>query len=131
LQSAVLSLILFAILSFSSALSISPTADQKVQLVAGYSYLKWGDYRINPEHPPFVKLSAVLALLDLDINGAPLPREARDQVQVNGKYGWLGEPLELGAAILSNLGASCRLAALLSKSCQRMTDFAVKPRFFS
>lgn len=97
---AVLSLILFAILSFSSALSRSPTVDQKVQLVAGYSYLKWGDYRIKPEHSPFVKLSAALALLDLDTNGAPLSREARDQVQVNGKYGWLGELLELGRHLI-------------------------------
>ena len=85
----ILLLIFFVTLSLTAALRKSPTADENFHLVAGYSYLKWGDYRINPEHPPFAKLWAALPLLALDINKAPLAREARDQVQVNGKYGWL------------------------------------------
>lgn len=87
--SVLLLLILFVTLSHTAALLKSPTADENFHLVAGYSYLKWGDYRINPEHPPLAKLWAALPLLALDINDAPLTREARDQVQVNGKYGWL------------------------------------------
>lgn len=87
--SLILLLIVFVTLSLTATLRKSPTADENFHLVAGYSYLKWGDYRINPEHPPFAKLWAALPLLALDINDAPLTREARDQVQVNGKYGWL------------------------------------------
>ena len=87
--SVLLLLILFVTLSHTAALLKSPTADENFHLVAGYSYLKWGDYRINPEHPPFAKLWAALPLLALDINDAPLTREARDEVQMNGKYGWL------------------------------------------
>ena len=82
-------LALFVGLSLGAARQKSPTADENFHLVAGYSYLKWGDYRINPEHPPFAKLWAALPLLALDVNDAPLTREARDRVQENGKYGWL------------------------------------------
>ena len=82
-------LVVFVGLVFGATLRKSPTADENFHLVAGYSYLRWGDYRINPEHPPFAKLWAALPLLALDINDAPLTREARDQVQANGKYGWL------------------------------------------
>ena len=85
----ILLLVLFLALSFSAALRKSPTADENFHLVAGYAYLKWGDYRINPEHPPLAKLLAALPLLALEINDAPLSRESRDKVQVNGKYGWL------------------------------------------
>jgi hypothetical protein len=82
-------LALFVTLSLGAALRKSPTADENFHLVAGYSYLKWGDYRINPEHPPLVKLLAALPLLGLEINDRPLTRERRDAVQANGKYGWL------------------------------------------
>jgi len=82
-------LVFFVALSLTATLQKSPTADENFHLVSGYSYLKWGDYRINPEHPPFAKLWAALPLLALDINHTQLTKEARDQVQVNGKYGWL------------------------------------------
>lgn len=82
-------LVLFVTLSLCATLQKSPTADENFHLVAGYSYLKWGDYRINPEHPPFAKLLAALPLLALEIDDSALPREQRDKVQVNGKYGWL------------------------------------------
>ena len=82
-------LVLFVGLSLGAAQQKSPTADENFHLVAGYSYLKWGDYRINPEHPPLAKLWAALPLLAVDVNDAPLSREARDRVQENGKYGWL------------------------------------------
>jgi hypothetical protein len=34
------------------------TIDEPYHLAAGASYLRWGDYRLNPEHPPLVKLIA-------------------------------------------------------------------------
>ena len=49
--------------------SISATFDEPHHLAAGYSYLRWQDYRLNPEHPPLSKKLAALPLLALN----PLP----------------------------------------------------------
>src|SRR5215475_2653488 len=46
---------------------LSPTFDEPVHVLAGYSYLKWKDYRVNPEHPPLAKTMAALPLLAFDI----------------------------------------------------------------
>lgn len=37
------------------------TLDEPYHIAAGASYLRFGDYRINPEHPPLVKLVVALA----------------------------------------------------------------------
>lgn len=44
----------------------SATYDEPAHLVAGYTYLRWHDYRLNPEHPPLVKKLAALPLLWLE-----------------------------------------------------------------
>jgi hypothetical protein len=54
----VLLLGLHAGLAFSSARQHSATFDEGVHLPAGYTYLATGDHRLNPEHPPLVKLLA-------------------------------------------------------------------------
>ena len=58
----------FGILTITSIVRQSPTIDEPVHLLGGYSYLKWGDYRVNPEHPPLVKMWAALPLLWLGVN---------------------------------------------------------------
>ena len=50
-----------SVISFSR--NSSPTYDEVAHLPAGYSYLHWDDYRLNPEHPPLVKKLAALPLL--------------------------------------------------------------------
>jgi len=65
--------IIFALITVTSFLQKSPTADEPFQLFAGYSYLKWGDFRTNPEHPPLAKLWAALPLLALDLKA---PRQS-------------------------------------------------------
>ena len=40
--------------------SKSQTADEAVHLGAGYSYLATGDFRLNPEHPPLIKILCAL-----------------------------------------------------------------------
>lgn len=45
----------------------SQTSDEAAHIVAGYSYLTRGDFRLNPEHPPLIKEIAALPLLALDL----------------------------------------------------------------
>ncbi|HEY1371683.1 MAG TPA: glycosyltransferase family 39 protein [Candidatus Binatia bacterium] len=55
--------VIFTLVSVSAFLQKSPTVDEPIHLFAGYSYLKFGDFRANPEHPPLAKLWAALPLL--------------------------------------------------------------------
>jgi len=66
---------LFGILTITSFLQKSPTVDEPLHLFAGYSYLKWGDFWVNPEHPPLAKILAALPLLAFDIKD-PRPSSA-------------------------------------------------------
>jgi hypothetical protein len=59
--------LIFSLISVLSFLEKSPTVDEPMHLFAGYSYLKWGDFRANSEHPPFAKIWAALPLLAFDI----------------------------------------------------------------
>jgi hypothetical protein len=49
----------------------SATFDEGTHLAAGYSYWTTGDFRMNPEHPPLLKLIAAAPLLFLDVRGVP------------------------------------------------------------
>ena len=53
----------FAAMVISFSRHSSPTYDEVAHLPAGYSYLHWDDYRLNPQHPPLVKKLAALPLL--------------------------------------------------------------------
>jgi len=50
----------FGALGLGFVQSNSQTSDEAAHLVAGYSYLVEGDFRLNPEHPPLAKLLAAL-----------------------------------------------------------------------
>jgi hypothetical protein len=54
---------IFATSVISFARNSSATFDEVAHLPAGYTYLRWHDYRMNPEHPPLVKKLAALPLL--------------------------------------------------------------------
>jgi predicted membrane-bound dolichyl-phosphate-mannose-protein mannosyltransferase len=47
----------------TSVLDETATYDEGFYIAAGYSYLKTGDFRMNPEHPPLAKLLDALPLL--------------------------------------------------------------------
>src|SRR5689334_676998 len=49
----------------TTILQESQTWDEAIHLSAGYSYLRTGDYRINPEHPPLEKILNAVPLLFL------------------------------------------------------------------
>lgn len=58
---------LFCALAFNAARLSSATWDEPAHLAAGYSYLAWGDFRLNPEHPPLIKQLAALPLLAMTV----------------------------------------------------------------
>ncbi len=58
----VIALIAYPILLSRYARANSPTFDEGMHIAAGYRYWKCGDYGINPEHPPLLKLIAAIPL---------------------------------------------------------------------
>jgi hypothetical protein len=54
-----------------STLQESPSWDEGDHIYAGYMNWKHGEYDLNPEHPPLVKLIATLPLLPLDLKVPP------------------------------------------------------------
>lgn len=56
------------LLSFFAMMGDSAIVDEIAHIPAGYSYVKFGDYRLNPEHPPLIKDLAGLPLLLLNLS---------------------------------------------------------------
>jgi hypothetical protein len=81
--------LVFAHLSITSTTQKSPTYDEAVHLFAGYSYLKWGDFRVNPEHPPLAKMLAAVPLLVLEPDTSGITPLERYKVQRDKNYGWV------------------------------------------
>jgi 4-amino-4-deoxy-L-arabinose transferase-like glycosyltransferase len=77
-------LLIFALLEVATVVQKSPTVDEPIHLFAGYSYLKWSDFRANPEHPPLAKVWAALPLLAFDLKD---PRPSRPH------WNWIPEDL--------------------------------------
>ncbi|MCL5435794.1 MAG: glycosyltransferase family 39 protein [Patescibacteria group bacterium] len=55
-------------LSLFTMLGDSAIVDEIAHVPAGYSYVRYGDYRLNPEHPPLIKDLAGLPLLLLPLS---------------------------------------------------------------
>ncbi len=55
----------FLVESVASMRLLSATSDETTHLPSGYTYLETGTFRLNPQHPPLVKLLAALPLLFL------------------------------------------------------------------
>src|SRR3989338_10532766 len=54
---------LFVTLSLSAVMQKGLTNDEIAHITAGYSYWKTGNFHLNTEHPPLIKLVAALPLL--------------------------------------------------------------------
>ncbi len=61
-------LLIMGIAALASTLEDAVTTDESPHITSGYSYLKFQDMRLNPEHPPLVKDAAAIPLLFKDIN---------------------------------------------------------------
>ena len=57
----------FVGLQIASFTQKSATWDESIHLTAGYSALALGDYRIDPTHPPFLRMWAALPLLAMGV----------------------------------------------------------------
>ncbi|MBU4348615.1 glycosyltransferase family 39 protein [Patescibacteria group bacterium] len=67
----------------------SAIMDEPVHISAGYSYIKFLDYRLNPEHPPLIKALSAIPLLFQSFNqqiNFPLDSDSWKN-QVNGQWG--------------------------------------------
>jgi len=79
--------VMFA-LFLSTGLQESAIMDELAHIPAGYSYLKYQDMRINPEHPPLLKDISALPLLFLDLK---FPENSKSwAADINGQWdlGW-------------------------------------------
>ena len=75
--------VMFA-LFLSASLQESAIMDELAHIPAGYSYLKYQDMRINPEHPPLLKDISAFPLLFLDIK---FPENSKAWIQdINGQW---------------------------------------------
>jgi len=59
-------MVLVFLLPFLSMQNFSLSTDELTHIPSGYSYWKTGEIKLNPQHPPFVKLWATLPLLFLN-----------------------------------------------------------------
>lgn len=79
---------LMTILAFFSLYHDSAIMDEIAHIPAGYSYLKFHDYRLNPEHPPLAKILAAAPLLFQKLT-FPLDLPAwKDEVNGQWEVGW-------------------------------------------
>ena len=72
-------LLLVFLIPFLSTQNFSPAYDEITHLPSGFSYLKTGELKLNPEHPPLVKMLAAAPLLFLNLKFDP--------VRTNGSQG--------------------------------------------
>jgi hypothetical protein len=86
---------IFAATVISFSRNASPTYDEVAFLPAGYSCLRWGDYRLNPEHPPLAKKLAALPLLwrtnwpaNVDLQRGPVASGPKADSEAPLRYAW-------------------------------------------
>lgn len=75
-------------LSFFTMKNDSAIVDEVAHIPAGYSYLKYGDYRLNPEHPPLLKDLAAAPLMALDLKFPTDSPAWYDQANGQWEVGW-------------------------------------------
>ena len=77
-------LVTFFIISLVVSSQDSTTMDEKAHIPSGYSYVRYGDMRLNPEHPPLLKDLAGLPLLFLQ---PTFPTDAKEwQTGINEQW---------------------------------------------
>ena len=102
----VLLLSFILLLGLGAMIGDSAIVDEIAHIPAGYSYVAFGDYRLNPEHPPLIKDLAGLPLLFLNLKfPTEIPAWTSD---VNGQW-------EAGWHFLYHYGNSAQLILFFSR----------------
>jgi len=90
----------------------SLTFDEDDHMFAGYMMWKTGDFGLNPEHPPLVKLLATAPLLLEDLRIPPLQgREFKQEAYLDGRD-WLAQNDGSGQRLVFRMRLSVGLLAL-------------------
>ena len=79
-------LALFVVLTLRASAEASAAWDEPIHLTAGYAALASGDYRIDPSHPPLLRMWAALPLL---LSGDPAIDTS--VVDASTPEAWLGK----------------------------------------
>jgi len=81
---AIILLLICFLISVFSIQNLSLTMDEQAHIPSGYSYLKYQDYRLNPEHPPLAKDLSAIPLLFMNPN-FPTDHECWTE-NINGQW---------------------------------------------
>lgn len=77
-------IIVSSLLMIGSSLHDSLIMDELAHIPAGYGYLKFNDYRLNPEHPPLTKVLSAIPLVFMDLK---FPTESKAwTTDINGQW---------------------------------------------
>ncbi len=67
-----------------SSIHDSLVMDELAHIPAGYGYVKYQDFRLNPEHPPLTKVLSAIPLAFMDLK---FPTESKSwQTDINGQW---------------------------------------------
>ena len=77
-------------LMFNASQQESAVMDELAHIPAGYGYVKYQDYRLNPEHPPLIKAIAAIPLLfqnlNFPINSSAWQKDINSQWAVGAEF---------------------------------------------
>jgi dolichyl-phosphate-mannose-protein mannosyltransferase len=115
-------------LSLASLRHLAPVFDETAQFPAGYSYWRFGDFRLNPEHPPLVKRLAAVPLLFMDVTARADEESWRNGEQWGfGRrflYSWNDGPRLLLLGRLAVVPLGCLMAAAVFSWAVRLWGLA-------
>jgi hypothetical protein len=92
----------------------SSTVDEPIHILAGYSYATRGDFRVDPDHPPLVKLIVSIPLLFLDIRMPPEMKQWHLESQYYSAHQFLYEYNDAGTLLLLSRIAVLPLSMILA-----------------
>ncbi|MCK4343559.1 MAG: glycosyltransferase family 39 protein, partial [Phycisphaerae bacterium] len=109
-------LVVVAVLAVTSLVTDSPTFDEPFHLAAGLSYLKTGDFRLSPDHPPLARMWVAWPLLRADVEWPPPDNQAWIKTD-NATFSvqWLFELNNKGHRFV--LVGRCMMVVLLLATC--------------
>jgi len=78
------------VLMFNASSQESAIMDELAHIPAGYGYVKYLDFRLNPEHPPLIKALAAIPLLfqglNFPINSSAWQKDVNGQWQAGNEF---------------------------------------------